>query len=114
MSDVSEQIQYLELLLLNPSVRSSPTKLDDLLCDDFIEIGQSGTIYSKADIISALKIDPHTNAQFSNFDIRPLSENLILAQYTSRNKTTVQRYSLWEKRGGAWRILYHETEVKNG
>ena len=60
----STQIRYLEMLLLDPNVRNSPTKVDDLLCDEFIEIGQSGTIYNKDDIINALSEDPHTNAEF--------------------------------------------------
>lgn len=110
----SIQIRYLEMLLLDPSVRNSPTQLDDLLCDEFIEIGQSGTIYSKDDIINALSKDPHTKAKFSNFDIQSLSENLILAKYTSRNVRVVQRFSLWERRGGSWQMLYHEVETDNG
>ncbi|NNC37161.1 MAG: DUF4440 domain-containing protein [Acidimicrobiales bacterium] len=110
----AEQIQKLELLLLDPKIRQSANKLDQLLSDGFIEIGQSGRIYDKRDIISALADDPHTDAKFSNFDIRALSETLILASYTSRNKTTIQRHSLWEKHGLAWRILYHEAEAKNG
>ena len=117
-SDLSKtdqtQIRYLEMLLLDLNVRNSPTRLADLLCDDFIEIGQSGTIYNKMDIINTLSEDPHTDAQFSNFDIQALSENLILAKYTSTNVGNVQRTSLWERRDSVWRMLYHEAEMKNG
>lgn len=114
LNEIGTQIRYLEMLLLDPSVRNSTTKLADLLCDEFVEIGQSGTIYNKPDIINALGQDPHFEAVFSDFDVQALSENLILAKYTSINVTTVQRYSLWEKRGAAWRMLYHEAETPNG
>jgi len=114
MSETFEQIKALELLLLDPKTRKSPNRLDDLICDEFIELGQSGTLYDKADIISALNDDPYTNAVFSDFDIQTLSPNLMLVNYISRNKTTIKRHSLWEKQAGKWRILYHEAETPHG
>jgi len=114
MGEMFEQIKALELLLLDSKVRKSPNRLDDLICDEFIEIGQSGTLYNKADIIRALNEDPYTNAEFSDFDIQTLSAGLILANYISRNQTTIKRHSLWEKQAGKWRILYHEAETPHG
>jgi hypothetical protein len=115
MSDRFEHIKYLELSLLNPEVRTVPEKLDQILSDDFIEIGQSGRLYNKRDIIDELEKAPPSTAIFFDFDIRALSDVLILATYKSTNATrTVQRYSLWEKTSGDWRILYHEAEVQDG
>lgn len=110
----AEHIRQLELLLLDPKTRQSAGKLDNMLCDGFIEIGQSGTIYNKADVIIALTEDPLTEAGLSNFDIRVLSKTLILASYTSKGEARVRRHSLWEKHGQTWRILYHEAEKTGG
>jgi hypothetical protein len=115
MRDVFEHIQHLERSLLKSEIRLSPQKLDRLLSDGFIEIGQSGRLYNKYDIIAELTGTPQSTAKFFDFDVRALSDTLILAGYKSTNKgRTVQRHSLWEKTGAHWQILYHEAEAANG
>jgi hypothetical protein len=48
----------LEERLLKPEVRSSPEAVAYLLADEFIEIGSSGTVYDKQQIIEALRGEP--------------------------------------------------------
>ena len=52
--DLVQAIQKLEELLLRPEVRTNPTRVSDLLADDFFEIGASGRTFDKAAIIRSL------------------------------------------------------------
>ncbi len=44
-------IYQLEMLLLDPSVRSSNAKLKQLIADDFIEFGSLEKIYNKKNVL---------------------------------------------------------------
>ena len=115
MRDVFGHIENLERSLLKSEIRASTRILDQIFCDGFIELGKSGRLYNKQDIIAELTGAPQSSALFSDFDIRALSDTLILAGFSSTNNgRTVRRHSLWEKTGKDWRILYHESERENG
>lgn len=67
-------IYELELSLLKPETRRSPTQLNQLIADDFVEFGSSGNIYHKKDCVDQLfltkfcmcskGIDPHNHIAF--------------------------------------------------
>ena len=115
MRDAFGHIKHLELSLLNSETRASRATLDQILADGFIEIGKSGRLYNKQDIIKELFGASQSTARFFDFDFRALSDTLILAVYNSTNEgVTVKRHSLWEKTGTDWQILYHEAEQYNG
>ena len=46
-----DKIYKLELSHLNPDIRHSVKELENLLADGFIEIGSSGRVYNKKDIL---------------------------------------------------------------
>ena len=48
----SDSIKSLEVELLHPEVRKSKERLNELLADDFFEIGESGKNYNKQDILN--------------------------------------------------------------
>jgi hypothetical protein len=49
-----ESVVRLEIELHDPAVRRNIARLDELLHDDFIEIGRSGAIYDKQQVLSLL------------------------------------------------------------
>ncbi len=49
-----DSIISLEKLLLEPTTRSSITKLQKLLHDEFTEFSSSGKVYNKQDILESL------------------------------------------------------------
>lgn len=111
-------VAQVERDLLSTAKRSSKKHLNAVLADGFIEIGQSGQIYDKASIITALLASPQTQASISDLAVRRLSEDYILASYKTlnarRNSRPVCRHSLWQKLGDKWQLLYHEAEIHNG
>ena len=54
---LKDSIQQLELSLLNPEIRKSRSVLDSLITDEFLEIGASGNVYNKDDILNMDVID---------------------------------------------------------
>jgi hypothetical protein len=45
----------LEERLMQPSVRGSPEQVAQLLADDFVEVGKSGRVYDKQQIMELLQ-----------------------------------------------------------
>jgi len=50
----SEELIKLEKELHDPAVRKSKKRLGELLHESFVEIGRSGEIYNRADILASL------------------------------------------------------------
>lgn len=108
--ELKECIKKLEEKLLTPEVRSSRTELKKLLADEFFEFGSSGRVlYQDEDFeeggIGIIKVT------LSDFDIHPLSENIVLATYRTFNELTNQhalRSSIWKLNEGVWKMVFHQ------
>ena len=120
MNELAKQIYDLELSLLKPEVRSSREKLNELLSDDFMEFGSSGSVYYKIDTLQNL-----TNSTdkvvyvVSDFKAKELSENFVLTTFKTErtiNDTDIVvslRSSIWKKTEGKWQMFFHQgTPIK--
>lgn len=95
----------------------------DLLDDDFVEFGRSGTVYTKAETVAALIAGVEAAgwaADLADFATRFLSVDLALVTYTSfrrygdgRTDRRSLRSSVWRKRDGRWRIVFHQGTPTN-
>ncbi len=108
-------MQKLELELLQPDVRRSADRLNELLADDFIEIGASGRQYTKEDILRILPTSPESQFTIQDFTIKEISSDTIMATYNvertthgTEEKTLSLRSSLWRKHKGHWQIFFHQ------
>jgi len=110
MVDDQVIILGLEQGLLTPSIRKSVPCLDKILANEFIEIGQSGTIYDKKSIINTLGTKPDKTIIFEDMKVRLLSNSLALVTYKTktRGRPFVRRYSLWERAHNHWQLVFHE------
>ena len=113
-------IRELEVELLHPDVRKSTTRLNELLSEDFFEFGSTGKSYSKQDVIRLLKKAKEAKFTISDFKIKVLSPDVVLATYSiekedleSSGKSWSLRSSLWQNHNGNWQIIFHQgTPVK--
>jgi hypothetical protein len=114
---LTEEIRVLEERLLDPSVRASSEQLNQLLADDFLEIGSSGFQYDKAEVVEALTSEAGTPPEFamSQFQARPLSPQLVLVTFRAVKRTGSSeqvkyslRSSLWAQRSGRWQLVFHQ------
>jgi hypothetical protein len=102
-------IRGLEEQLLQPEVRTSSERLAALLADEFIEIGSSGRVYNKQQIIDLLR---HEGRQGSpptlcDFSARRLAAEVILVTYNIIESQTI-RSSVWKLIDGRWQMVFHQ------
>jgi hypothetical protein len=98
-------IYQLEHSLLEPSVRRSPSELDRLIADDFVEVGASGIVYNKKDIIDFLPLEDIISFEVTDFDVKELTAEICLATYKC-NKSL--RSSIWKFNGKNWQMIFHQ------
>jgi hypothetical protein len=108
----------LELELLTHVARSSAARLSELLDDDFVEIGQSGKLLHKADIVALLPTEGSSNTTLHAIDLksRQLADGLLHLTYLCAvhdSKTggllrSSRRSSIWRSSSGAWKLLFHQ------
>jgi hypothetical protein len=113
--DVTELIKALELELLQQEVRKSKERLNELIADNFLEIGSSGKSYNKQDIINELLKESETKITLKDFNTIEISLDTILATYLaekeilgSNEKILSSRSSIWQNKNGNWQIIFHQ------
>jgi hypothetical protein len=119
---IEEHLQELELELLRQMVRQSPELLSSLLADEFREFGSSGNIFSKNEVIEALRTESRMQFSISDFRAQILGDGVALVTYQAVRREeanhaglTSLRSSLWVIRDDQWRMLFHQgTPVPEG
>ena len=122
MKTIEQQIKVLEEKLLHTDARSNPQILNELLAEEFEEIGASGNIISKEEVIDWLVNKEHNICwSLENFRTRQIADNIILATYQATKENvnpsksrTSMRSSIWKHDGHSWKIVFHQgTRIDN-
>jgi hypothetical protein len=92
-ASLEKHLRELEERLLQTEVRKSPEELDQLLADDFVEIGSSGRLFNKQQIIEGLINETPVHRTLLDFKIKLLAPDVALVTYRVHNHEE-QRYSL--------------------
>lgn len=102
-------IHKLELSLLNQTIRQSKSKLNQLIADEFVEFGKSGKVYKKQNILDSLPFEKTRRYSVIDFEVKELSQSVILAMYKIiENDAVSLRSSIWKLYGDEWRIIFHQ------
>ncbi|MDP4549794.1 DUF4440 domain-containing protein [Alkalihalobacillus macyae] len=108
--EFKKRILDLELQLLKPRIRQSPTEIDKLLAEEFFEFGSSGAVWSKEDSVGGQGLSVR-DMTLTNFEINLLAEGVVLATYhvkdLTRNQNTL-RSSIWKLDSGHWKMFFHQ------
>ncbi|MBY6706255.1 DUF4440 domain-containing protein [Rhodococcus sp. BP-241] len=105
-----EHVIGLEKALLDPSTRSSQTELDRLLDPSFEEIGASGRLWTRREIVAALIDAPESEPiESANFNGRRIADDMVHVTYETRHEGRhARRSSLWRQVDGRWTLLFHQ------
>ncbi|NQZ05767.1 MAG: nuclear transport factor 2 family protein [Algicola sp.] len=112
-----EQLAKLEKTLQQYATRNDKQHLEQLIHDDFIEIGYSGTSYGKKDIIDSLlnEAKPAHSPWSQNVQFIQLTENTIQLIYQQARlepdgqlSRHAKRCSIWQINDGQWQIRFHQ------
>lgn len=96
--------------LLLPEVRASRPQLEDLLADDFTEVGASGRHWSREALIEELTGAPQPDdIAVSDAVARRVSSDVILISYvTVSDSRRVIRTSWWRSTDETWKCFFHQ------
>jgi glyoxylase I family protein len=109
------EIQQLEQRLLQPEVRTSTGALNELIADDFLEIGVSGRVYTRQEIIDSLPEARHREYTLIKCHAVRLAPDMALLNYRLATTGGAQRgveysvrSSIWKLINGRWKIVFHQ------
>jgi hypothetical protein len=111
---LGRHLRELEESLLLPDVRKSE-RLLELLDDDFVEFGSSGTVYTKPDLAALLQAESRVVQTTSDFRATSLGPDAALLTYRIHRHSDppvhTLRSSIWRMTDGGWRMLFHQATV---
>lgn len=113
LESLKNRLKQLEEKLLQPEVRSSPELLKALLADGFFEFGSSGKVLYKGEVVGEMLLG-EVRMQLSDFDIHPLSDEIVLVTYRIYNEVSQQhslRSSIWKNVDGCWKMHFHQGTI---
>lgn len=95
--------------------------IENQICDEFWEVGASGNVYTKQDVIETL-LERYNNPDYQDiweakdFELTKIAtDNYLLTYVLIQDKTRVTRRStLWRRVNGHWKILYHQGTIVDG
>jgi hypothetical protein len=109
-TSLREQLLQLEEKLLKTEIRTSKEELSHILADAFFEFGSSGKVLYKDESIGEEGLSV-VQMKLSDFDIHPLSEEIVLTTYRIYNEVNKEhslRSSIWKLIDGSWKMHFHQ------
>lgn len=114
-AELEDLISGLEAELLQPGNRGSTDKLNELIAEEFIEVGESGARYTKKEVLELLPKQARARYAISDFQANEIAPDLVLATFTTAktvketgSTTHSRRSSLWRRREGRWQVVFHQ------
>lgn len=102
-----DNIKQLELSLLDQDIRKNKKILSEIISEEFVEIGSSGKIYKKIDILKYLPEEKDHKFTMIDFEYKELSKDVILVYYKITEDNSL-RSSIWKKYSNKWKIIFHQ------
>lgn len=112
-------LEALESSLWREETRYDRTHLDELLADDFVEVGRSGRVWTREAIAASPRAPIDAVLPLPEFRLRRLDPDTALVTYESRVRRDgtlerAHRSSLWTRSGGRWRLRFHQATPAAG
>jgi len=103
-------VRTAELALLDEAVRRDRVRVGELLHPDFVEIGRSGRLWTKDDIVAALAAEQGRVAPDADeWSFREVGPALILVTYRITTPAGGSRHSsLWDVGGTTPVLRFHQ------
>ncbi|QAY72905.1 DUF4440 domain-containing protein [Agromyces protaetiae] len=101
-----------ERRLLEPEVRRDPEALEDLLDESFREIGKSGRLWTRTELVDVMTGADSVDVQsavVTGEHAELIAPDVVLLTYTlDADGARSRRSSLWKVAGGRPRMLFHQ------
>lgn len=114
--DLVDEIRELEEAMLRGETRADRARMDALLHPDFVEVGRTGRIWSRAETLDEItSADAAPTIHADDVAVTALADGVALVTYRSahvgadgaRDRWS-RRSSLWLRVEGTWRLRFHQ------
>ena len=108
-----EDLRLLEEGLWRAEVRFDSRRMDEILAPDFFELGRSGRVYGRQDIIDTEAQPIDARLPLMDFRARLLDSNLAQVTYMSAVtyggvQELANRSSIWSQTRHGWQLRFHQ------
>lgn len=114
-ADPAEPVLAAEHALLDRAVRGDRDRVEALLDPQFREIGQSGRLWRRDEMVEALTADPglslpdHGPVELDEVELTVLADDLRLLTYRlDLGGASSRRSSVWRLTSGGPRLVFHQ------
>ena len=108
-----ESLRLLEESLWVAETRYDQAYMDKVLAPDFFEIGRSGRVYQREEVINSPRRPIYAEIPLPGFSVRLLSKDLAQVTYNSHAvfDDTIElgrRSSIWTRSRDGWILRFHQ------
>ena len=112
-TDDLELLRQLETDLWRPESRFDAEFMQRVLAPDFVEVGRSGRLHSRQDVLSLPRQPIPASIPLDAFEVRFIEHEVALVTYISdvaypSGRERARRSSLWTRATGMWRLRFHQ------
>jgi hypothetical protein len=114
--DIAAELAAREPLFHRPEFGTTRQDFEQMMAEEFWEVGASGQIYSRDHVLDVLEQrhrEPVAeDLAVSNFRCQQIAVDLFLATYTLNQSGRIsRRASLWRQTPEGWQVVYHQGTV---
>lgn len=118
---ILDTLKAREPIFHHPEIFGKTKKdIENQMCDEFWEVGASGNIYTREDVIDTL-VERYQDKNYqdiwetSDFKLTQICKDAYLITYhlIQNDNRYTRRSTIWVNKGGLWKILYHQGTIIN-
>jgi hypothetical protein len=115
--ELEEQLIAKEMDIVAAQKRRDFSAVEAVLADGFHEIGSSGRLFSKSEVLDAIQEVQIIDYAFEQFKLLPIDKGWVIVTYLATVKRIHQgkehwnrayRSSIWMERDGSWLVVFHQ------
>lgn len=110
---MKNKILELEKSLFKYEFISNIEYLNEIVDDKYIEIGKSGKMINKENVINELSNQKEDRKiTIYNFNFEEIEKNIYLIHYiTKNNNENIYRTSIWKRESNRIKIIFHQASL---
>jgi glyoxylase I family protein len=115
--EIADRLIEKEMAIVAAQQRGDIGAVGNVLADEFCEIGSSGRMFSKLEILESIRQVKILHCSFEQVRVLPIDDEHAIVTYVSNTKRRYQgeeatartyRSSTWKKAAGEWRLIFHQ------
>jgi hypothetical protein len=113
---ILNELKQLEPIFHHPELGTTQADFENMMADEFWEVGASGRYYSRQYVLDELEKrrsypveDVLETKEFHCMEIAP--NNYLLTYTLIQSSRITRRSSIWRRTDRGWKILYHQGTI---